>query len=556
MQLADTANPALRVTVSAPAGEALNLGKLIADGGRIGIHAGLVGQSGTLSADRAEVGPGGEIYLKGSSAVTLAPTSRISAGGSAGGKITADAGDGRLEAGGTMAAAGSSAGGGAIRLLGRDLKLSDARVDASGATGGGEILVGGDYQGANPGLVNVRTTEVSAGSALAADARDQGRGGKVIVWSDDATRFAGTISARGGSRGGDGGGVEVSGKQTLAFDGSVDTRAPLGTTGTLLLDPSDITISTAANAFISAGPTFTGSAASSTLNTTTLQTALASNNVIVDTSSGFASAGNIAVNNAVTWASGNSLELRAHNNITVAAGATINATGAGALRLIANQDAAGGGDVAINAALTAHSGGITVSGANITSAAAGTLTTTGLASSDAGAVSIAGTGAVSLTGTITASGGVAAPGPSVPGHAGGAVGISGATIATGIITASGSAGVGADMAGGNGGSVTLSSNGTIATLGVNPAITASGGAGGTGNAAGGNAGTISVTNLSASTGNITTGALTTQSGNAVGTGAAGAPGSVAVSSSNATAGATPGAARSTSAAATGARAAR
>ena len=192
VQLADTANPALRVTVSAPAGEALNLGKLIADGGRIGIHAGLIGQSGTLSADRAEVGPGGEIYLKGSSAVTLTPTSRISARGNAGGKITVDAGDGRLEAGGAIVAAGGSAGGGAIRLLGRDLKLSDARVDASGATGGGEILVGGDYQGANPGLVNARTSEVSAGSALSADARDQGRGGKVIVWSDDTTRFAGT----------------------------------------------------------------------------------------------------------------------------------------------------------------------------------------------------------------------------------------------------------------------------------------------------------------------------------------------------------------------------
>ena len=41
--------------------------------------------------------------------------------------------------------------------------------------------------------------------------RDRGHGGKVIVWADDATRFAGTISARGGARGGDGGLVEVSG---------------------------------------------------------------------------------------------------------------------------------------------------------------------------------------------------------------------------------------------------------------------------------------------------------------------------------------------------------
>ena len=61
VQLADTANPALRVTVTAPAGEVLNLGKLLADGGRIGIHAGLIGQNGTISADRAELGPAGEV---------------------------------------------------------------------------------------------------------------------------------------------------------------------------------------------------------------------------------------------------------------------------------------------------------------------------------------------------------------------------------------------------------------------------------------------------------------------------------------------------------------
>ncbi|MGZ5798903.1 MAG: two-partner secretion domain-containing protein, partial [Caldimonas sp.] len=427
VQLADTADPALRVTVAAPAGTALNLGKLLADGGRIGIHAGLIAQDGTVSADRAELGPGGEVYLKSSSAVTLGKTSVISAHGTSGGRITIDAGDGSLAASGRIDATGGAGPGGTVRLLGRDVTVPDAQVDASGTTGGGEILVGGDYQGKNAAVGNARASDVGAAATLTADAGDQGRGGKVIVWADDATRFAGTISARGGARGGDGGFVEVSGKQTLAFGGKVDTTATGGATGTLLLDPSDITISTGANSSISAGPTFTGTAASSTLNTTTLQTALASNNVIVDTTSGFASAGNISVNNPVTWASGNSLDLRAHNNITVAVGATINATGTGALRLIANQDGIGGGDVSINAALTAHSGGIAISGANITSAAAGTLTTTGLASQDGGAISVSGTGAVALTGPIVSTGGAGPAGPNTPGHKGGAVTISGAT---------------------------------------------------------------------------------------------------------------------------------
>jgi hypothetical protein len=42
----------------------------------------------------------------------------------------------------------------------------------------------------------------------------------VIVSSDEATSFSGSISARGGSQGGDGGFVETSGKGTLAFDGT------------------------------------------------------------------------------------------------------------------------------------------------------------------------------------------------------------------------------------------------------------------------------------------------------------------------------------------------
>ena len=65
-----------------------------------------------------------------------------------------------------------------------------------------------------------------------------GEGGKVVVWSDDITRFHGSISARGGAQGGNGGMVEVSGKQHLLFAGAADTSAPFGTLGTLLLDPT------------------------------------------------------------------------------------------------------------------------------------------------------------------------------------------------------------------------------------------------------------------------------------------------------------------------------
>jgi filamentous hemagglutinin family protein len=235
VQLADTANPALRVTIAAPAGEALNLGRLIAQGGRIGIQAGLIGQSGTINADSAQVGPAGEVYLKASRSITLGKTSLISSSGSTGGRITLDAGSGELTASGRLEATGSSANGGSIRLVGAVVGVPDAAVDASGTRGGGEILVGGDYQGGNPAVGNAPTNDVGAAATLRADARDGGDGGKVVVWSDQATHFAGSISARGGAQGGDGGLVEVSGKQTLVFDGTVDTTAAQGRAGTLLL---------------------------------------------------------------------------------------------------------------------------------------------------------------------------------------------------------------------------------------------------------------------------------------------------------------------------------
>ena len=120
--------------------------------------------------------------------------------------------------------------------------MGQARLDASGAAGGGEILAGGDYQGKNPAVKNARVTYVGKGARLSADATKQGKGGRIIVWADDTTRYHGRISAKGGQISGDGGFVEVSGKRYLAFRGKVDVAAPKGRAGTLLLDPNDLCI--------------------------------------------------------------------------------------------------------------------------------------------------------------------------------------------------------------------------------------------------------------------------------------------------------------------------
>ncbi len=132
---------------------------------------------------------------------------------------------------------------GTVHLLGSHVGLFDnARIDASAAIAGGLVLIGGDYQGKNPLVRNAARTYVGPNAVIRADATLLGNGGKVVVWADEVTRFYGTITARGGSQGGDGGFAEVSGKEALVYLGFTDLRAEHGALGTLLLDPKNITI--------------------------------------------------------------------------------------------------------------------------------------------------------------------------------------------------------------------------------------------------------------------------------------------------------------------------
>jgi hypothetical protein len=63
-----------------------------------------------------------------------------------------------------------------------------------------------------------------------------------LFGADELTRFYGSISARGGVNFGNGGVVEVSGKELLVFTGLVNAGAWNGQPGRLLLDPKNIII--------------------------------------------------------------------------------------------------------------------------------------------------------------------------------------------------------------------------------------------------------------------------------------------------------------------------
>lgn len=307
VKLADTNNPALHVIVSAPADQAVNLGQIVAQGGRIGIYGGLVNQRGLVNADSATVGANGQIVFK------------------AGGDLL-------LENGSTTSAKGAGTGG-TVHLLGERVGLmGDAKVDASGQAGGGTVLAGGDYQGQNPAIANAQQVFVSKDASIAADALQSGNGGKVIAWSDGATRMLGSISARGGAQSGNGGFVEVSGR-TLDMRGIADTRAPKGRVGNLLLDPTNIYI---ANDLVSAngagmvgsdtsaeGFTASGAVNDSLLTVGTLQTQLGVSMVTVSTANAAGGgAGMITVVNPVTWASDTGLTLNADAGIAINAAIT------------------------------------------------------------------------------------------------------------------------------------------------------------------------------------------------------------------------------------------
>jgi filamentous hemagglutinin family protein len=196
-----------------------NSGTVRATGGRVTMAAGdmyslAVRSSGSVKASDIEVraGRGSEVRVSG----TLDASAPASAG------------------------AGGGAGG-SVRVLGDRVALDGATIDASGPSGGGRVLIGGDYQGSGTTPTASRTY-VSADTTISADATEKGDGGTVVVWSDQVTRYYGSISARGAGEGGDGGLVEVSGKETLLFGGRADLTAPGGARGTLLLDPRDITV--------------------------------------------------------------------------------------------------------------------------------------------------------------------------------------------------------------------------------------------------------------------------------------------------------------------------
>lgn len=362
--------------------------------------------SGAVSANGELSATGGSVEIAGEGDISLTGT-RIAANDVA---ISADAdksGAGELNAGDSGGdailtdididtAAGGDTGGRVVVTGDRVAILGASTIDASGRTGGGEILIGGDFQG-NGATRNADATIVGEDVRLKADAQDTGDGGRVILWADDFTRFHGEISAVAGLMGGDGGFVEVSGKQNLDFYGAVDVTAAAGEVGTLLLDPVDILISalnTDGSTGSSLGNILFGDAPGvNPWNVSPAALDAVGGNILLQATNDITISSDVSLSTV-----GATFTATANNNITVSAGLTTNNA---AITLTADADASGAGDLTVVAAQTVASGNnaINITANDITLLGeinSGTGTTTILIS-DGGTIKLGGTPVGNMT---------------------------------------------------------------------------------------------------------------------------------------------------------------
>lgn len=386
ISIMDSGAPGVRVELTGDNNVATNVGDIIARSGEIGIYGAALRNSGTINADQVSRDANGRITLRARHDVTLESGSQISADGSLPGVITVQSEQGTTLVNGSIAARGTApdSTGGDVQLLGDRVGLLAVDIDVSGQAAGGSVLIGGDYLGSDPDVQNAGSTYVSADATINADAVVQGDGGKVIVWSDDFTRFLGTVSARGGAQSGDGGFVETSGKLNLeVLGGSVDTRASNGQAGTWLLDPSNVEVKNAPTTGAIAGGIFTPNQDTAVLNNLILSTALETGNVnITVTNPTGTEGGTITVSAPVTRAAGTgttTLTLTPNQitggTITIAGGGSISGS-AGSPLNVSFAASGVGATVAVGAPITTFGGTVSSTGTTFTNLG-GTINTSG-----------------------------------------------------------------------------------------------------------------------------------------------------------------------------------
>ena len=265
------------------------------------------------------------------------------------GRIMLEGGSqGVVEVGGTLQASGVDAGtqGGTISATGDKVSVvSGALLDATGQAGGGNVLVGGGWQGSDPTIQSANAVNIASGAVLNASAIQNGKGGTLVAWSDTqnsagVTKVQGTLFARGGVQGGDGGRIETSGRWISVKDAQGDARSFIGVSGQWLFDPYNVEIIsststptsiTTNNSDSNSPGIWVASGAASTILNTEITTLLNAGTSVATSTTGVGSdAGNITVNAPIERTIGNgavNLTLTAHTNININNAITVTGSG-------------------------------------------------------------------------------------------------------------------------------------------------------------------------------------------------------------------------------------
>ncbi|QVL55681.1 MAG: filamentous hemagglutinin N-terminal domain-containing protein [Simkaniaceae bacterium] len=234
-----------------------------------------------------------------------------------GGKIRLVAEQGITQVTGQLKADKENGEGGIIHILGDQVGLMEqAVVDGSGTRNGGEVLIGGDYQGKNPLIKNAQVAFIDKQAQVYAHSKVSGVGGRVIVWGDQSATHLGSIDVSGVTGGGF---IEVSSPKHLSYRGKVDLSTVKGDRGTLFLDPTDIIIGNYGGSSNPHFPTSPGeyhpNATSADLDVSNLASGLNSGNVLISTSSSFSSQGIVTFDANLSWSAPTTLTINADSDI-------------------------------------------------------------------------------------------------------------------------------------------------------------------------------------------------------------------------------------------------
>ncbi|ECC3553958.1 filamentous hemagglutinin N-terminal domain-containing protein, partial [Salmonella enterica subsp. salamae] len=318
------------------------------------------------------------------------------------GNIVLDGGDsGVVHLSGTLQADNGSGRGGKVVVQGQNLLLDEGSlITATGSQGGGEVYVGGGWQGKDGRIKNADKVVMQDGARIDVSATQQGDGGTAVLWSESYTSFRGQISAKGGEKGGNGGQVETSSHGNLQAFGSVSASAKKGQAGNWLLDPEDITIVNGSsqnvnNSTVNGTDVFSPGASNSQVSNTTINDRLNNGtSVTIQTSSTSGTpstlSGNITVNADINKTSGAdaSLTLKADGNITVNNNIT---SSAGKLNVNLSAANTSNGSIKINNATISTNGGNLTAGSGNASNSASILINNATLNAAGGNLTLTGT---------------------------------------------------------------------------------------------------------------------------------------------------------------------